>query len=143
MTDNYDGSAPTVSSLTGVTPGGSPVTVNFEGIENLKIPERSYNKDTYPVISGTYAGKERVLATINKAGDASATVTYEVGRTATMDALVGINGTTFTWVLSDGLTLEGTGFLEKVGMEQIDGNKHATTSIAIALDAGWTLTEES
>ena len=138
MTDNFDGIVGAGSSLSVTTP--TPVTVPIQGLLEFTPPARQYKKATYTPLSGTNAGKERILLCSEQAGTIEVTALFEATRAADIDAICGVNLSTITLTLSDGTVYSGTGGIEKGAVEHVTDSKEITISLTIALDAGYTFT---
>jgi hypothetical protein len=138
LTDDFDGTVPAPSTLTVTTPGGSSVVIPIQGIEKLELPRRKVKVDKYTPLSGTWAGKEKVLLCSQETGQAKATLTYEIQHQLAMDSIVGVNGCTIVFVVADGLTLTATGGISECGTETLEDSKHITASLSIDMNAGWT-----
>jgi len=142
-TDDFDGSFNTVAHLTVVTPGGGTVTVDIQGVENLTPPGRQHKKDTWTPISGDRTGFEQQALCSQQSATIEATLTYEKVRQKEINDVVGINGCAISLLLSDGLTIAGTGGIEKMSLGRMEDSKHNTSDFTIALNAGWTMTDGS
>lgn len=140
LSDNFDGTVEGGLTLNVITAGGAGTTVPVHGIEDIQFPPRSRKIDKYTPLSGTYAGKERVILCSDEAGQLTASLTYEVAHQAAMDAIVGTNGCQITLTMGDGLTLVANGGISRLGQARVQDSRHITSDIAIDMDAGWTLT---
>jgi hypothetical protein len=141
LTDDFDATFPSPMSLNVTTPGGAPVTVPIQGIENLTLPQRQRKKDTYTPISGERAGLEQMVLCSESAAEITATLTYEKAHQIAMDAICGTNGCTIQLVGPDSMTISGTGGIERIGVARAEDSRHMTSDITIALSAGWTMTD--
>jgi len=142
-TDDYLGEFVTVTTLTVVTPGDSPVTALIQGIVDFKPPGRKFMKTNYTWLSGTNAGKQQVLLTSQEAATIEITAIYEKVHAAAIDAVAGINGCTVTLVTSDGATWAGIGSISESTPQNQTDNKVQELKQVIELNAGWTYTPGS
>ena len=141
LTDDFDGALPTPMMLSVITANGAGTMVPIHGIENLTLPQRVHKRDKYTPISGTKAGLEQSILCSEQSADIPATLTYELAHQMAMDAICGVNGCAITLVGPDGLTIAGTGGIEKVSVARVEDSKHMTADLSLALNAGWTLTD--
>ena len=137
MSDTFDGSFASGSSIQISHDAPNAYLLNFEGIENFKAPEDDCKEDTYTTLSGTYVGKERVLAASKSAGTLTITATFEATRYAALLPLVGRNGCEITVTLPTGAYWSGTGFLKTSAVEQCEDSKHMRATFTVRYDAGW------
>jgi hypothetical protein len=135
--DDFDGSFASGLSLTVITAAGAGTTVPIQGIENLSFPTRNFKKDTYVPLSGARARKEQLVLCSEQATEITCTLTYEKAHQIAMDAICGVNGCAITLVGPDGITISGSGGIEKLGVARVEDSKHMTADFTIALAAGW------
>ncbi len=128
------------------------VVVPFNGVEDVTWPPRSYKEDKYVVISGSNtAGKEQVVACAEEAGEATMKIVYEIQHQLALDAVCGINGCTISMSMGPAAGASGTnflnlsaiGFIKKAGIDQMTDSKHVVSSLALSMNAGWTLVSGS
>jgi hypothetical protein len=142
--DNFQAKFIKISSLTFVTTTGS-ITVPIHGILNVTPLARQYKTAKYTPISGTYSGKEQVLALTEQAPTMEMTCIYDSAHHKVVDDKVGLMGTV-TLTLDDNTIIAsaaGNACLTKNALGQFDDSGEAKSAVTIESSAGWTFTQGS
>ncbi len=139
MTVDYDATLGFGLTLAFTPDDGAPVEVPIEAVYELSPPVQQASVAKYTPLDGDRAGQEQVVAGKDEAVQSTIKVPHTSERYEALAALYKLPGT-YTLTLNDGGVLEATGFLSKIGVEQLSDSALQAISLTFELAGGWTPT---